>query len=272
MRVLPRLKLFEFCDQSWLKGLWREAYVDCLDNIHFLFAPYQNVPKLLGRWADELGTTEVLDIGSGGGEQIKTIHIFAIRNNIIMPRFTLSDLYPNTESYQKIMDQIGHQRLHYLTNSVPIANLPQEFKTMSIFSTFHHLSKVDAESLLLEIVKNRDGLCIFEFTNRRIIDLLMLLPSVLIGMTAPLSAKRFHWLKFFISTLIPIIPMMVFFDGIVSVFRSYTSDEIIEMIPKKLKSEFKIESGHLKWKWLPFARSNYVLFSRKSKLKKGGSR
>ncbi len=74
------------------------------------------------------------------------------------------------------------------------------------------------------------GIGVFEIPGRRPLTLL-LLPLVLIAdillvpFLSPFSLKRLVW-----RWLIPIIPLVLLFDGIVSCLRAYSPDELRELI------------------------------------------
>ena len=55
MTFLPRIQAFEFCDQPWLKGILREAYMDGLSFLFGLCGIYQGMHRPFSRWASAAG-------------------------------------------------------------------------------------------------------------------------------------------------------------------------------------------------------------------------
>jgi hypothetical protein len=262
--MIKRCQAFEFCDLPWIPALFREGFMDCLNNIHRLMEPYRHVAPVISKWANSLGASQILDVGSGGGAQVATILKYLDEKDA--PHFILSDLYPQPEAYRAIQEMVGSARLGYIDSPVAVANLPPGPRVFTIFSAFHHLPPQDAAALLAEVVNNRDGICIVEFTRRTALDLVSMFPAFFINMLAPLTAERFRLGKLLWGTLIPVIPAMVSYDGFMSALRSYTADEIMDMLPPETKQDFLIEHGEVNWGRLPLAKSTYILLSRRQKL------
>lgn len=262
--MIKRRHAFEFCDLPWIPALFREGFMDCLNNIHRLMEPYRHIAPVIRDWAKGLGANEILDIGSGGGAQVATLLKYLDHKDA--PRFVLSDLYPQPEAYRVLQARYGAERLGYLDGPVPIAELPPQHKVLTIFSAFHHLPPQAAAALLKEVVEHRDGLCIVEFTRRTPLDLLSMFPAFFINMLAPLTAERFKFGKLLWGTLIPVIPAMVCFDGFVSALRSYTAKELMELLPPEAGEQFTIRHGEVRWGRLPLSKSSYFMLSRKERL------
>lgn len=265
--MIKRRHAFEFCDLPWIPALFREGFMDCLNNIHRLMEPYRRIAPLIETWSERLGATEILDIGSGGGAQVATLLKYLDARNGL--RFVLSDLYPQPEAYRALQARYGAERLGYLETPVPIAEIPPEHRVLTIFSAFHHLPPQAASALLAEVVEHRDGICIVEFTRRTPLDLLSMFPAFFINMLAPLTAERFRPAKLLWGTLIPVIPTMVCYDGFVSALRSYTARELMALLPPNAAEHFTIEYGEVRWGRLPLSKSSYFLLSRKAKLQAG---
>jgi len=265
--VISRQQFFEFCDLPWIKGTIREGFMDCLNNIHRFLQPYRNIAPVVSAWAERLLADEILDIGSGGGEQVATILKYVREESRDLPRVILSDLYPNLMAYRALQTQFGAERIGFISNPVAISNIPRDQRILTIFSAFHHLKPSDARDLLADVVAHRDGLCIVEFTRRTYLDLISMIPAFFMNMLAPLTAKHFLPQKLLWGTLIPVVPLLVTFDGMVSVLRSYSIDEIKAMLPPGAEDQFVIESGEVSWGRLPFCKSAYFLLSRDDRLK-----
>ncbi len=261
--MIKRRHAFEFCDLPWIPALFREGFMDCLNNIHRLLEPYRHIAPILMAWARELGAREILDIGSGGGAQVATLLKYLDAKDA--PRFVLSDLYPQPEAYRALQARYGAERLGYLEGPVPIAKLPPEHKVLTIFSAFHHLPPQAAAALLQEVVAHRDGICIVEFTRRTPLDLLSMFPAFFLNMLAPLTAERFRFSKLLWGTLIPVIPAMVCYDGFISALRSYTAKELMGLLPPGAEGDFTIQYGEVRWGRLPLSKSSYFLLSRKNR-------
>ncbi|GAB4356696.1 MAG: hypothetical protein Kow0060_09560 [Methylohalobius crimeensis] len=247
----------------WFKGILREGYIDCLNNIHRFLEPYRNIAPVIYDWAQRHQVNTLLDIGSGGGMQIATLLQYQETTPEQPLRFVLSDLYPQVANYEHLKNQHEANVIDYIASPVPIRHLPQSYRYLSIFSAFHHFHPKDAAGLLNEVVMNRNGFCIVEFTERNWINLFSMIPAFFLNLLAPLTAPKFRWSKVLLGTVFPLIPLLVCFDGLVSVLRSYKVEELLDMIPSEAKNNFVIEYGSVPWGRLPLSRANYFFLAKK---------
>ncbi len=259
-----RLHLFEFGDQPWLKGWLREVYMECL---HFLFKKgghYRHMHRPFCNWVQNSRSKIVLDLASGGGSPIDTILNAIHHENNESPKVILSDLYPNLKQFESLRKWHGDEKIDYLSTPVPAHHLTNpKARLRSICSALHHFRPVDAQQIVSDALINGDGIFILEPFQRNLRHLLMLfLSGPFAGMLMPFSSRPFRWRTFFVCTLVPIVPLMIQFDGIISVLRTYTFDEILDMISPSIREQFAIESG--KHPYLGFCSSTYLYFYRKA--------
>lgn len=260
--MILRFQAFEFCDQAWLPAPIREGFMDCLNLIHRLWQPYRHIAPIVSAWAQRLGVDEVLDLGSGGGEQAATVLEYMEKQGLRPVRLVLSDLYPDLSAWQRLVARLGPERVGFFDKPVSFSQIPKQYRALTIFSAFHHLPPEAAKALLSEVVAHRDGLCIVEFTRRTWLDLLSMLPALLLNLIAPWISGRWRAGKLLLS---PVIAVMVSFDGAVSALRSYTKEEIQELLPPGTDKAFLIESGEVGWGRLPFLKASYLLLLRKGR-------
>ncbi len=248
-----RLQGFEFCDQPWLPKAMREGFMDCLNAIHKIWQPYRHIAPIVSRFAQELGAEEVLDLGSGGGEQVAIILEYMARQGLTPPRFVLSDLYPDLSAWQKLAERFGNQQVSFFAKPLPFAAIPPEYRALTIFSAFHHLPPEAAKALLAEVVAKRDGILIVEFTRRTLLDFISMLPALL-GNLLALWFMRPSLTKLALS---PLIALMVSFDGVISAWRSYTLQEILALLPPEGK--YQVEYGEVPWGRMGLLKASFVV-------------
>jgi hypothetical protein len=147
-------------------------------------------------------------------------------------RVELSDKYPNASARARVRNQSA--TLRYSAEAVDVTRVPPElagFRTL--FTSFHHFPPEQARAILRDTVEHRQGIGVFEIPGRRPLTLL-LLPMVLMAdilvvpfmRVRPLAgtAWRLIW-----RWLIPIVPLVLLFDGIVSCLRAYSPRELREL-------------------------------------------
>lgn len=254
--AMKRFQLFEFGDQSWLKGWFRDAYLDGLNLALRVARQYEDMFRPVKEWASKTNSPAVLDLGSGGGGPIETLMQAARRQAADMPSVVLSDLHPSQAHYERLIARLGG-RVSFVPEPVSATNVHRtEFRARSLCSVFHHFPPEMARRILDDAIANCDGIFIMEPFDRDLRHFFMvLLSGPFLYMLAPFFSPRFELRKLLVSTLFPIIPLMLFFDGCVSVLRVYHGDEIKALLPAKGSADFEISSGSASY--LGFFRSTY---------------
>ena len=81
-----------------------------------------------------------------------------------------------------------------------------------------------------DAVRQARGVCIFEVTQRSMIAIVATLFSpLLVLLTTPLM-RPFCLSRLVLTYLVPVIPVAVLFDGIVSCLRTYTPQELKTLV------------------------------------------
>ena len=103
----------------------------------------------------------------------------------------------------------------------------------TLFEAFHHFKPEAAVAILRDAVTAQQPIAIFEFQRRELWDTLLPPMSIvpLVGGFLNWKHTPFRWTKLF-ATLIPLIPLTLILDGIVSMLRTYTAQELAELAQK----------------------------------------
>ena len=99
----------------------------------------------------------------------------------------------------------------------------------TLFTAFHHFEPARAAAILQDTVDAGQGIAIFEQTRRSlaaILFMLVLAPLALFG--TPLI-RPFRWSRLYWTYIIPAIPLVLLFDGVVSCLRTYSDAELRAM-------------------------------------------
>lgn len=224
---MKRLQLFELQDQPWWPAPLRRAMMEYLAYVALrsdLFAPQ------LERLATALkrsGSTHILDLCSGAGGPWPSL---APRLATIMPlqRVTLSDRYPDPTYPLQLKNRV---LLDYCPEPVDARRVPrskQGFRTL--WNAFHHLTPGEACSVLSDTVAHHEGIAIFEAVERSpliLLQMVLLVPFLVLLDTLRLRPLRPGRLLF--TYLLPLLPLAIAFDGVVSCLRSYTPAELEDL-------------------------------------------
>jgi hypothetical protein len=225
---MRRVHLFEIEDQPWCPASIRDAATDFLQFALHTGNNYAPVAPLLRREIDRLGVRRIVDLCSGGGGPWLRL-LREVNGSGGTVQVHLTDKFPNLDALRRAHSRSGSQ-LDFHPQPVDAMRVPQElegFRTM--FTGFHHFSPVDARAILHDAVANRQGIGIFETTQRSVPSVLATAISPLLVLLATPWIRPFRWSRLFWTYVVPIVPLVVLFDGIVSCLRTYSVAELQEL-------------------------------------------
>jgi hypothetical protein len=226
--ALPRLHLFELEDLEWFPDTIRNLALDYLGFMEVRFALHKPVMPLLRRMFAQTGTLNVVDLCSGRGELVLALYE-ALSSEGIDVEFTLTDKFPNLIAFRYISSQ-HPLKLHYVTGSVDATKVPPELAGLrTIFNAFHHFPPRAARRVLEDAVKAGQPICIFEIPERRLLTIISLLLTPLFVVFATPFIRPFRWKRLLWTYLIPLVPFMCCWDGVISQLRAYTIAELSEL-------------------------------------------
>ena len=93
--------------------------------------------------------------------------------------------------------------------------------------------------MLQDAVDASQSIGIFEVTRRAPLAIGLMFPWALLVFVSTLWMHPFRWSRLFWTYVIPIIPFVVLFDGVVSCLRSYRPQELREIIGKLTGNEYQ---------------------------------
>ncbi len=264
---MRRLHLIEIEDQRWCPKVIRDAATDYLRYIENLTNPYQPAVPLLRRALERAGTNRVIDLGSGGGGSWLRLSR-TLEEAGCTVEVCLTDKYPNTEAFERARSLSGG-RISFHPHPVDATQVPGELEGFrTLFSSFHHLRPRDARAVLADAVRSRQGVGVFEVTQRRpLVILMMSLPTLLVLVLTPFI-RPFRWARLLWTYLLPVVPAVVLFDGVVSCLRTYTPVELRELTAKLADDGYAWEIGEERIKRSPIPMTyliGYPIESRQSR-------
>ncbi|KAI5922455.1 hypothetical protein F4810DRAFT_711569 [Camillea tinctor] len=153
-------------------------------------------------------------------------------------KFILTDLFPHIPSWQEASKKSDH--LTYVPEPVDASKVPASLiqqqaaegkKVFRLFNlAFHHFDDDLARAILKDTLETSDGFGIFELQDRTPSSFLS---CTLFGVFVLLLAPFFYWwspARLFFVYLVPVIPFVLVFDGIVSCLRTRTPDEVRHLL------------------------------------------
>ena len=192
--------------------------------------------------------------------------------------FILTDIHPHLSAWSSASKCSDNMR--FVPSSVDAANAPRNLlalagtpsygntiskdrrkKVFRLFSlAFHHFDDPLAVQILRNTLETSDGFAIFELQARdadSLFTILMMWPLLLAG-----SWYWFwgQWTHLFYTYVIPVVPFVIVFDGLVSCLRTRRDGEVMDLIRATGKSVdgWRFERGSVMHTW-PTGRMGYFI-------------
>jgi hypothetical protein len=120
-----------------------------------------------------------------------------------------------------------------------------------MFSAFHHFRPEQACAVLADAVRKRQGIGIFEATQRRPLALLLTLLAPLGVLVLTPFVRPFRWSRLFWTYLLPVSPLVTLFDGLVSCLRTYSVQDLRDLTASLGSNDYHWDIGTVKSKTTP---------------------
>ncbi|GJM62859.1 hypothetical protein [Persicobacter diffluens] len=245
---MRRYQLFEFEDLPYFPKKIRNYGTDFLQFVANQFNFYEGLIPILQKGIQKSGRHQIIDLASGGGGGWKSI-IPQLQKVESKFQIRLTDLYPNITAFKKQQAQFP-EVLHFENQTVSALNVPSNLKGLrTMFLSFHHFNEKNAVQILQNAVEEQQAILIVEAQERNLLNLIKFFFSPINVLLTTPFIRPFSIGRILFTYLIPIVPFFVWWDGFVSVLRTYTLREMKEMTEKLQNSRSfeweikKIKSG-----------------------------
>lgn len=239
---MKRIHLFEFEDQKWFPAFLRNYITHFLQFLSDKAKVYQPVADEVQSALEKSNTSEIIDLGSGGGGGLLWLsrELKKVKPDL---KITLTDFYPNIAAFEYTKKQ--SDIFNFCSDSIDARNVPESLKGLrTLFLSFHHFKPNDAKKIIQNAVDEKQPIAVFEIQGRDI-------PSIFAMLLSPISVllftpfiKPFNSGRIVFTYLLPIVPLVVLWDGIVSCLRTYSLDEmknLVNTVNNKEQFEWKFE-------------------------------
>jgi hypothetical protein len=244
--MLPRLHLFEFNDSPWAPRPLRDTIIESLSRtlswgrlLAGLVAPFEE-------FVTRARVGEVLDVCAGAGGPARILAGEIRRAGRTPPRFLLTDLQPQLETWQAARDAMPRD-LDYVASPVDATAIPPEIgrgRARVIINSFHHFSPRLARDILRDAVEGSAGIFIAEPFDRNPLRFGTFMPVGAMALMAnPVLSPRDRIGKALLTWATPAVVAASLWDGVVSTLRVYSRAELEEMVAP-LGDRFVWTFGH----------------------------
>jgi len=237
---LPRLQLFELEDQPWFPHLLRRGLTDYLAAIAARTRPYAAVLTSLEAAVATTHEPLVRDYCSGaGGPWLELLPALAAA--VPEVRLEMTDAYPSPEALANFPSG-----LHVTYRPTPLAATaawPPDASLATFFAAFHHFPPAEARDILRQASATRTPIAVFEVTQRTITALaaMCVVPIAVLVLTPMIRPLR--WWRLVFTYVMPVLPLAVWWDGVVSCWRTYHPDELLALATRAAPSGMDWRAG-----------------------------
>ncbi|MEM8931886.1 MAG: hypothetical protein AAGE94_11970, partial [Acidobacteriota bacterium] len=227
----------------------------------FLFTRFLDRTPVVERLAALLERTDerrLVDLCSGSSGPLCEVLDRLAEEHGLDVSATLTDLYPNVACFDGLRAR-PCGRIDAVDSPVDARRVPTTLDGVrTLFAGLHHFAPAEARAILADAAAERRPIAVFEVSERhpRLLAVLPLLPFAVWAMTPwlrPWSLRRL-----LLTYLVPLVPLLVFWDGLVSCCRTYTVPELEALIADLDTDGYRIEVGQDRVRGLP-ARVTWLL-------------
>lgn len=225
---MKRRHLFEFNEAAWVPQRIKALVTDYLRTVIEWAEPFSPQLPLMAQSLRRAGEdTSVVDLCSGGGGPWR--HLSPQLDRMVKREVpvTLTDKYPDRRAAALPRTPAA---VSWHSEPVDATDVPESLRGMrTLFNGFHHFKPVTATRILSSAVENNESIVVMEMLRRSYLSLLWLLfTPVLVWLVTP-WIRPFSWSRLALTYVLPVAPLVIFWDTFVSILRCYTPRELQHM-------------------------------------------
>ena len=241
--TIPCLHLFEVEDSPLLPSLIRDMMTEYLHWVMDMSGPYDPAAARIAALLQASGTNRVVDLASGGaGPWPRLLPRVTVALGAA-PQVTLTDLHPNVGAFSRV-EQETRGAIRGYSQSVDATSVPPALTGVrTMFTGLHHLAPGQVRALMRDAAAQRQPLVAFELTQRTPFGVLLMFASLLLVLGSAPFIKPFRLERLLLTYLVPILPLFIVWDGVVSALRSYTLDELRGFAVEMATAGYEWEAG-----------------------------
>ena len=243
---LRRLHLFEFLDQSWCPQVVRHGATDFLEAITSRGDIYRPVQAQIFRAIEDSGAERVVDLCSGGGGPWLSPGWRRALADHAPLAVVLTDKFPSSALASRLGEGVS-----CVSFSVDASCVPESLRGFrTIFSSFHHFPDTLARAVLGDAVLRREGFATAEVTTPTLRAFATMLLMPLFAWLLTPQMRPFRWSRLLLTYLVPVIPLVVLWDGVVSCLRTRTPEELLALTTSFPHYDWQAGYAHGQGTWL----------------------
>lgn len=245
---MNRLHLFELEDQPWFPRVLRDAGTAYLAFASRLAGHAAALAPKLEETLRAAGETRIVDLCSGGAGPIAGI-VEQLAGRGVDVTALLTDFYPNEGALARACADSGG-RIDWHRGPVDATRVPRELAGVrTLFNALHHFRPETARRILADAAASGRAIASFEVIAREPLSLLgILLAPLWVALSLPFL-RPFQWSWLPLTYLVPLLPLFVLWDGVVSWLRIYSPGELqalVDALEPRHRDAYTWEIGRIR--------------------------
>lgn len=246
---MQRRHLFEWEDQAWLPVVFRNFITDHLR--YFLTRKVRGPVNraIAGHLKSVLirtGGSQIIDLCAGAGGPLLDVQRILSEEMDEPVDVLLTDLYPNVEAFRR-RELEGGGAIKARYDPISAFDVPFGLAGLrTLFTALHHFRPEGAQRLLADAAHKRQPIAVFELLERTPrMFILTGLCSLWQSFALTPVVGRLTLQRFLLTYVIPIAPAIFLWDGLVSVLRTYTPQELRALADSVGAEDYEWEVGRI---------------------------
>ena len=235
---MQRIHSFEFEDFHWFPDRLRTLMTRYLVAIHKMLGTGEALSDLMEKVLKQTGSIQIIDLCSGGGGPMEDVMGILNDRGMTDLKMTMTDLYPNRSAAERI-NKTG-AAIHYKTDPVNAADVSGELKGLrTMICSMHHMPPNVAKDILKDAMEDKQPICIYEISDNSVSHWIAWITfpiNIIMILLITLAVRPMTWQQILFTYFIPILPLLIAWDGTISNMRTYTLSDLDELT-KDLKSD-----------------------------------
>jgi hypothetical protein len=222
-------------------------------SLHRIFGTPDILAKLLDKLISKTEAKNIVDLCSGGGgPMLQTIPILHKKYGRHDLEMVMTDLYPHNVLAKKINTD-DNSKIQYDLDSVDALNVPSKYKGIrTMICSFHHMKPDIAKKILESAADDKAPFCLLEISDNsapQLIAAIIGLPLtfIMVLFVTPF-VRPLSFVHLLFTYLIPIIPLLIAWDGTISNLRTYTLKDLDELLSDIKVDDYNWEKDLIKMK------------------------
>lgn len=251
---MKRQRWFEFHDSRWFPTYLRDLVTEALEAIWNTNHTYRPIVPRLRDAVQRSGSESIIDLCSGGGGPWLSLYDDVAQGRPLS--ILLTDFYPSARASSSLSDA---KKTHITACMEPVdaRSVPENLRGFrTIFSSFHHFSPEAARAMLADAFRRREGIGVFEAAHCDARTLLSVIGVAALSLRVAITARPVRPGRIIFTFLLPVIPLTLWIDGLLSCLRSYSQQDMRELTAGLTAPDYEWQIGEQRGGTVPI---RYIL-------------